>query len=113
MTGGMPELLAKDPAAVLELLRIQGAQCGVGIHPEVLTSCPQDRFCMLQEGELCVYGAHELGLMTELAREDVCGPIPAREAASGLAPPALGLGVVAVAVLGFAFVRLRTRRARA
>lgn len=109
----MPELLTKDPAAVLEVLTRQGAQCGVGIHPQVLTGCPQDKFCMLQDGELCVYGAGELGLMTELTRDDVCGPIAEPKSAAAVpGGPVFGLGVVLAAVLGFAFARSRTRRER-
>ena len=113
MDMSVPELLTKNPAEVLELLRSQGAQCGVGIRPEVLTGCPQDRFCKLQDGELCVYGAGELGLMTELTREDVCGPVPVPSAATAHAGPAVGLGLAIAAVLGLAFAGDRARRRRA
>jgi hypothetical protein len=110
MEARMPELLARDPAVVLEVLRSQGAQCGVGITPRDLTSCPQDRFCISQGGELCVYGARELGLMSELTREDVCGPIPEPKAAAMTGGSAAGIGLVMAAVLGFAFVKGRARQ---
>jgi len=106
----MPELLVKDPALVLEVLRSQGAQCGDGITPRDFPSCPQDRLCVLQDGELCVYGAHELGLMTELTRDDVCGAIPEPREAS--MSPLFGIGLTLAAVLGFAFVSGRVRRRR-
>jgi hypothetical protein len=106
----MPELLTKDPAAALEVLRSEGATCGVGITPKVLTSCPQDRLCVFRGGELCVYGARELGLMTELSRQDVCGPVPEPASVTGMAAPALGIGIGLAAVLGFAFVSSRARR---
>ena len=104
---GVPELLVKDPAVVLDVLRSQGAQCGVASTPRDFPSCPQDRLCVLQGGELCVYGASELGLMTELAREDVCGPIP-EPTELGLGP-VFGIGLALAAVLGFAFVSGRAR----
>src|SRR5690348_14535601 len=101
MAQGMPELLVKDPSVVIEVLRRQGAQCGAGITPRELQTCPQDRLCILQDGELCVYGARELGLMSELTREDVCGAVPELRAAMF---PVLGIGLTVAAVLGFAFV---------
>ncbi len=105
----MPELLVRDPALVLEVLRSQGAQCGVGITPQELASCPQDRFCVSQGGELCVYGARELGLMTELTRDDVCGPIPEPKVAAMSGGSAAGIGLVVAVVFGFAFVTGRAR----
>ena len=111
MAQGMPELLVKDPSAVIEVLRRQGAHCGAGIMPRELLECPQDRLCVLQDGELCVYGARELGLMSELTREDVCGAVPEPRAASMF--PALGFGLTVAAALGFAFVTGRARRQRA
>lgn len=109
----MPELLTKDPDVVLELLKSQGAQCGVGIMPRTLTSCPQEKFCMLQDGELCVYGAQELGLMTQLTREDVCGPLPAPMGSTMPRGPSLGIGLAVAAVLGFAVATSRARRRKA
>ena len=109
MKGHVPELLVKDPSAVLELLRSQGAQCGVGSTPGELSSCPPERHCVVPGGELCVYGSRELGLMTELTREEVCGPIPQPRGAS----MELGIGVTLAAVLGLAFVGAGRARARA
>ena len=108
MKGHVPELLVKDPDAVLELLRTQGAQCGVRSTPGELSSCPPERRCVLTDGELCVYGSRELGLMTELTRDDVCGPIPQPRGAS----IELGIGVTLAAVLGLAFVATGRFRAR-
>src|SRR5688500_17097990 len=68
----MPELLTKHPDTVIKVLKSEGAQCGTGAKPKILTKCPPDKFCTLAGGELCVYGSNELGQMTQLAPTDLC-----------------------------------------
>jgi len=87
----MPELLTKHPDVALQVLKSQGAQCGAGIKPKILTSCPQEKFCTLQGGELCIYGPQELGLMSQLTRAEVCGHASPKAAVS---PAGAGVGLV-------------------
>jgi hypothetical protein len=68
----MPEILTKHPGVVMKVLKSEGAQCGTGAQPKILTKCPPDKFCTLAGGELCVFGPDELGKMTQLAPTDVC-----------------------------------------
>jgi hypothetical protein len=49
----MPEILTKHPEMVLQVLNSQGAQCGTGAAPKILTRCPPEKFCKLSGGELC------------------------------------------------------------
>ncbi|MBN9161883.1 MAG: hypothetical protein BGO98_35150 [Myxococcales bacterium 68-20] len=111
----MPEVLTKHPDVVLEVLKAEGAQCGVGLRPKILKDCPQDKLCVLKGGELCVYGPTELGLMTQLTREEVCGAVPTPRAEGSFPHPAVGIGlaVAAVATVTAAATRARRRRGRA
>jgi len=113
--GSMPEVLTKHPDVVLEVLKAEGAQCGVGLRPKILKDCPQDKLCVLKGGELCVYGPTELGLMTQLTREEVCGAVPTPRAEGSFPHPAVGIGlaVAAVATVTAAATRARRRRGRA
>lgn len=56
----MPEIISKYPNVTLKVLREAGAQCGQGLPQKILTKCPQDRFCALSTGEVCVLGVNEL-----------------------------------------------------
>jgi hypothetical protein len=94
----MPEVLSKHPDVALQVLKEQGAQCGVGVRPKILKACPQEKFCLLKGGELCVYGPTELGQMTQLSRNEVCGPVPTPRSEASFAGPAVGLGLGFVAV---------------
>lgn len=69
---GMPEILTKHPEIVMKVLKSEGAKCGTGAKPKILTKCPSDKFCTLAGGELCIYGSGELGKMTQLAPADLC-----------------------------------------
>ncbi|MDF2696677.1 MAG: sodC [Labilithrix sp.] len=108
----MPEVLSKHPDVALQVLKEQGAQCGVGVRPKILKACPQEKFCVLKGGELCVYGPTELGLMTQLTRNEVCGPVPTPRSEASFGGPALGIGLAFVALAGVA-VAARGRRRRA
>lgn len=78
----MPEILTKHPEIVLQVLKSQGAQCGTGAAPKILTRCPPEKFCKLSGGELCVFGPEELSKMTQLVPAEVC-----RDRASGALIP--------------------------
>lgn len=103
----MPELLTKHPDVVLQVLKSQGAQCGAGTKPKILTRCPAEKFCTLQGGELCVYGPNEIAAMTQLSRAEVCGA-PKASLTDG-AVPNVGLAAIAGLVLAGLFWR-RSRR---
>ena len=110
----MPEVLTKHPDVVLEVLKAEGAQCGVGIRPKILKDCPQDKLCVLKGGELCVYGPTELGLMTQLTREEVCGAVPMPRTEGSFPGPTLGIGLAFALVAGSTVaIRARRRRGRA
>lgn len=76
----MPEILSKHPELVIEVLERQGAACGDGVAPKILTSCPPEKFCSLAGGELCVFGPGELAAMTQLEQDEVCAGAAARTA---------------------------------
>ena len=67
----MPEVLTKHPGVVLKVLESGGARCGDGLPQEILTRCPQEAFCALPGGEMCVYGIADFGAMTQLENEDL------------------------------------------
>ncbi|NVB83557.1 MAG: hypothetical protein HOV81_34605 [Kofleriaceae bacterium] len=113
----MPEILTEHPDVVLKVLASQGAKCGVGVPPKVLTKCPADRFCSLAGGELCVFGTDE---MTQLAPGE-SGPAATRAPTAGALVPreqpvhdgqlytiSIPLGIV-VLVVGFAGLRRRRK----
>ncbi len=108
----MPELLTKHPDVVLEVLKAEGAHCGVGVRPKILKDCPEDKLCVFKGGELCVYGPTELGLMTQLTREEVCGAVPTPRAEGSLPVPAVGIGLAVAAVATVATVTAAATRAR-
>ncbi|WED42849.1 hypothetical protein [Legionella cardiaca] len=62
----MPEILTKYPEKVLQVLQGSNSQCGAGKSQKILINCPQDRFCSLPTGELCVYGVSDLSKMTQI-----------------------------------------------
>ena len=66
----MPEQLTKHPDVTLSVLRSAGAQCGAGVKPEILKSCPPSQFCRLPGGEICVYGLPDAGQMTQITQSD-------------------------------------------
>lgn len=110
----MPEQLTKHPDVTLEVLRSAGAQCGVGAPQQILTSCPQARFCKLPGGEICVYGLGDAAQMKQISPADwqavlqavTAAPAAAASAGGGAAAlhpmpamlSALGLVLIGVAV---------------
>lgn len=66
----MPEMLTKYPDVAIQILKDNGAKCGTGEHQQILTTCPKDRFCSLNSGEICVYGVGNMKTMTQLSTND-------------------------------------------
>lgn len=83
----MPELLTKHPDIVIKVLKSEGAQCGTGAAPKILTKCPPEKFCTLAGGELCVYGSNDLGRMTQLSSADLCRSSPDSRSSLEVVPP--------------------------
>lgn len=67
----MPEILTKYPQVVLQILKEAGLKCGAGATQKILTQCPQDRFCSLPTGELCIYGLDEIDKMTQISIQEL------------------------------------------
>ncbi len=66
----MPEQLTKHPDVTLQVLRSAGARCGTGETPQILKSCPAERFCQLPGGEICVFGLPDAARMTQITKAD-------------------------------------------
>ena len=86
----MPEQISKYPDVTLEVLKGAGARCGPGVEKKILTQCPDERFCALPTGEICVFGLEQIPQMTQITTRElasvVCAPVKpeARGAADGL-----------------------------
>jgi hypothetical protein len=59
-----------------------GAVCGTGAPQKILKQCPNDRFCSLPTGEMCIYGIKDIPQMTQIAPAElaqvVCPLTPKR-----------------------------------
>ncbi|MBO4120747.1 hypothetical protein J5T34_08340 [Cupriavidus gilardii] len=66
----MPEQLTKHPDVTLQVLKSAGARCGTGETPQILKTCPAERFCQLPGGEICVFGLPDAGRMTQITKAD-------------------------------------------
>ena len=66
----MPEQLTKHPETTLQVLRSAGGKCGIGAEPEILVSCPREKFCRMPGGEICVYGLEDAARMTQITKTD-------------------------------------------
>lgn len=111
----MPELLTAHPEVTLEVLKEQGARCGIGVRPTILKSCPPEKLCALHGGEVCVFGPTELGLMTQLTYDQVCGALPLPPPRSSASSPVVAIGLALVAVTSLttaSIVRFRRQRRR-
>lgn len=85
----MPEQLTRHPDVTLQVLRSAGGRCGEGVAPQILETCPAERFCAFPGGEICVYGLGEARRMTQIGAADwqaVLGS-PAAAPGSATAPP--------------------------
>jgi hypothetical protein len=71
----MPEQISKYPDVTLQVLRESGAVCGQGAPQKILKQCPQDRFCSLRAGEVCVYGINEIPQMTQITPQELAGVV--------------------------------------
>ncbi|MGH8645610.1 MAG: hypothetical protein ACREX4_14580 [Gammaproteobacteria bacterium] len=87
----MPEQISKYPEVTIEVLKGAGARCGVGAEQKILTKCPQERFCALSTGEVCIYGIEEIPQMTQITTKDL---------ASIVCPPGLPSSIGAVSLSG-------------
>ncbi len=67
----MPEQISKYPEVTLKVLKGAGAVCGEGAEQKILTRCPNERFCSLPTGEICVYGITEIPQMTQITTEEI------------------------------------------
>lgn len=110
----MPEVLTKHPEVVLKVLESGGARCGDGLPQKILTQCPQEAFCALPGGEMCVYGVADFGAMTQLDKEDLAPLVctqDTQETASGcvVAGPNGGAVLVGALLVGLMIWR-RARR---
>ena len=63
----MPEVVTKYPTILLQELKDAHGKCGEGQPQQILKSCPQDRFCALPTGEICVYDLKEISTMTQIS----------------------------------------------
>ncbi|TAN57329.1 hypothetical protein EPN15_04750 [Patescibacteria group bacterium] len=68
----MPEIISRYPEITLKVLKESGARCGEGLPQKILTKCPEERFCSLSTGEICVYGADQINKVTQFS----AGPFP-------------------------------------
>ncbi|OGT45152.1 MAG: hypothetical protein A3E83_07705 [Gammaproteobacteria bacterium RIFCSPHIGHO2_12_FULL_41_20] len=67
----MPEIITKYPDTVLQILRGTPITCAEGKQQNILTTCPKDRFCSSQAGELCVYDVKDMGKALQIQPMDV------------------------------------------
>jgi hypothetical protein len=75
----MPEQISKYPEVTLKVLKGAGARCGEGAEQKILTRCPQDRFCSLPTGEICVYGIDQISHMTQITGSELARAIGLRD----------------------------------
>ncbi|KTC84943.1 hypothetical protein [Legionella brunensis] len=68
----MPEIITKYPEAVFKVLKGANVQCGIGDKQAILRNCPENRFCALPTGELCVYGIGDISKMTQIHALELC-----------------------------------------
>lgn len=102
----MPEQISKYPDVTLKVLKGAGAKCGEGVEPKILTQCPQENFCSLPTGEICVYGIEAIPQMTQISREELAAVVCPRDSAGpGSGLPLQGaemaLALVGVFLMGF------------
>ncbi len=98
----MPEQISKYPEVTLKVLKGAGARCGEGLEQKILTRCPEERFCSLPTGEICVYGVGEISQMTQITSRELAHAI-----GLGGQPPSMTarpLTTFEVAILAMVFI---------
>lgn len=104
----MPEIISKHPEIVIKVLESQGAKCGDGIKPKILTKCAPEKFCKLDGGELCVFGQNEVAKTTQLDKSELC----ATRSSSTNAPDAIQVSSIALPLALLVGAIIWRRRAR-
>ncbi len=68
----MPEILTKHPKIVKKILENTGKiHCGKGNKKQILKKCPNNSFCSLPTGELCIYDYKNINQMTQLSAQNI------------------------------------------
>jgi len=97
----VPEQISKYPEVTSEVLKGAGARCAEGAQQKILTQCPQERFCALSTGEVCIYGIEEIPQMTQITTKDLAGIVcpPGRQSSMG----SVSLSSPEIVLLGVTF----------
>jgi hypothetical protein len=99
----MPEQITKYPEVTLKVLKGAGARCGEGVEQKILTRCPQDQFCSLKTGEICVYGIGQIPQMTQISSRELAQVVCPATSAAGAGSAWMDAGGMSVTfVLGLA-----------
>ena len=97
----MPEQITKYPDVTLRVLKGSGARCGEGAPQKILTKCPEEQFCSLTSGEVCIYGIEQIPQMTQITTQEIARIVcPAERPTSMVLSPVSGFEL---AVLGGVF----------
>ncbi|MGH8653947.1 MAG: hypothetical protein ACREYE_18045 [Gammaproteobacteria bacterium] len=85
----------------IEVLKGAGARCGEGAEQKILTKCPQERFCALSTGEICIYGIEEIPQMTQITTKELAGIVcpPGPQSSMGV----VSLSSAEIVLLGVTF----------
>lgn len=79
----MPEQITKHPEVTMRVLESAGAQCAEGRPQRILTECPEEQFCSLPGGEVCIYGIAQIPEMTQITPQELARVVcPAEQAAT-------------------------------
>lgn len=101
----MPEQISKYPDVTLDVLKGAGAVCGEGAKQEILTQCPEQQFCALESGEICVYGIENIPEMTQIEPRELAEVVCPGDATGPRQESALlmgdGVWMIAVFLAGF------------
>ena len=68
----MPEILTKHPDIVKKILKNTGKiKCNKNINKQILKNCPNNSFCALPTGELCIYDYKNINKMTQINAKNI------------------------------------------
>jgi len=98
----MPEQISKYPDVTLEVLKGEGARCGEGAKQRILTKCPEQNFCSLKTGEICVYGIKDIPKMTQISTQELAQVVCTKEQIASKGP--FGFSSFQIGVLAFIFL---------